>query len=117
MVPRVLVAGLLLALGLPASALNWSFLQYSPVTRFTDQDWELLRQAGETALERGADGEAERWRNPATGAAGSIQPLDTTHRYGTTCRLTVVSNSAGDASGTSRFTFCQQEDKTWRVAQ
>jgi surface antigen len=114
---KVLVAGLLLLISLPASALNWSFLQYSPVTRFTDQDWDLLRQAGEKALERGADGEIERWSNPATGASGSIQPLDTTDREGTTCRLTVISNSAGDASGTSRFTFCRQQDGAWRVAQ
>lgn len=114
--PRILVAGLFLALSLPASALNWAFLQYSPVTQFTDQDWELLRQAGEKALESGADDEIERWSNPATGASGSIQPLETTQKEATTCRLTVISNSAGGASGTSRFTFCRQDDGTWRVA-
>jgi surface antigen len=114
---KVLIAGLLLLISLPAVALNWRFLQYSPVTQFTDQDWDLLRQAGEKALERGADGEIARWSNPATGASGSIQPLDTTDREGATCRLTVVSNSAGDASGSSRFTFCRQDDGAWRVAQ
>ena len=117
MPPRILVAGLALVFSLPASALNWSFLQYSPVTQFTDQNWELLRQAGEKALASGADGEIVRWSNPSTGASGSIQPLDTTQREGMTCRLTAISNSAGGASGTSRFTFCKQADGTWRVVQ
>jgi surface antigen len=114
---KVLVAGLLLLISLPAVALNWRFLQYSPVAQFTDLDWDLLREAGKTALESGADGETARWSNPATGASGAIQPLSTTQRDGATCRLTVISNSVGGSSGTSRFTFCRQEDGSWRVAE
>jgi surface antigen len=114
---KVLVVGLGLVLSLPVSAVNWNFLRYAPTNHFTEQDWELLRQAGREALAQGADGDIQGWNNPDTGAYGTIQPLDTTEREGMTCRRVVIYNNAGGASGTSRFTFCKQEDGTWRVAQ
>lgn len=115
--PRVLVASLSLVFSLPVSAVNWGFLQYSPTSHFTKQDWDLLRQAGRKVLTSGADGDIEGWRNPDSGAYGTIQPLSTEERGGTTCRRTVMYNNAGGASGTSRFTFCKHDDGTWQVAQ
>ncbi len=109
--------GLGLLLSLPASAVNWNFLKFSAVNQFTDQDWELLRQAGREALSNGADGDTEGWNNPETGAYGTIQPLNTKQSRGMTCRRTEIYNNAGGRSGTSRFNFCKQEDGTWRVAQ
>jgi surface antigen len=114
--PRVFLAAVTVVFSLPVSAVNWGFLQFSPTSHFTNQDWDLLRRAGQNALMRGADGDIEGWSNPATGAYGTIQPLDTTERDGATCRRTVIYNNAGGASGTSRFTFCKQEDGAWRVA-
>ena len=113
---KVFVVGLGLVLSLPISAVEWNFLRYSPTNHFTEQDWELLQQAGREALANGADGDIRGWSNPDTGAYGTIQPLDTTEREGMTCRRAVVYNNARGASGTSRFTFCKQEDGSWRVA-
>jgi surface antigen len=114
---RVLVAGLSLALSLPVSAVNWGFLQYSPTSHFTEADWELLTEAGRRALTTRADGDTEGWASPDTGAYGTIQPLKTMERDGTTCRRTEIYNNAGGASGTSRFTFCKQEGGGWQLAQ
>ena len=117
MYPKIFVASLILVLSLPVLAVNWGFLQFSPTSHFTNQDWDLMRQAGQDALARGTDGDIQGWSNSATGAYGTIQPLDTTERDGTTCRRAVIYNNAGGASGTSRFTFCKQPDGDWRVAQ
>jgi surface antigen len=108
--------GLGLVLSTHASAVNWGFLQFSPTNHFNEQDWELLRQTGREALENGVDGDIQGWRNPETGAYGTVQPLDTTQNRGRTCRRTVLYNNAGGASGTSRFTFCRDDDGTWQVA-
>jgi surface antigen len=97
--PRVLAAGAFLLFSSTVSAVNWGFLQYSPTSHFTEQDWDLLREAGRKALMTGADGDIEGWTNPDTGAYGTIQPVSTEEREG------------------SRFTFCKQKDGTWRVAQ
>jgi surface antigen len=105
-----------LAFSLPAAAVNWNFLQYGPAGQFTDEDWEQLRQAGRGALDSAADGETRSWNNTATGASGTVRPLDTYQRDGSTCRRAEVFNSAGDASATTRFDFCKQPDGSWKIA-
>lgn len=117
MYPRLFVASLVLVFSLPVSAINWVFLQFSPASSLTSQDWDILRQAIQNAMTRRADGDIEGWSNPASGAYGTVQPLDTTEREGTTCRRAVIYNNAGGSGGTSRFTFCKQSDGNWRVAQ
>ena len=98
-----------------ASASNWRFLQDSPISQFSEEDFERFRAAGRRALDEAADGQTVEWKNPKTGAYGTIQPLDTREVDGTTCRRAEVFNSAGGTKGTSRFTFCRQEDGTWKA--
>jgi surface antigen len=112
----VSLATLVLCLSTSAGAVNWNFLEYSPVSQFTEKDFELLRQTAQAALEQAPDGDTRGWRNPDSGAFGTVQPLDTYPAQGTTCRRVEMFNSAGGASGTSRFKFCRQEDGTWKVA-
>ena len=108
-----LLAGI--AASQPAAAVNWNFLEYGPASRFTAEDWALLRQHGRAALEEAGDGEVREWHNPASGAGGTITPLNTFERDGSTCRRTEISNQAEDASGMTRFDFCKQADGTWKV--
>lgn len=116
MCPKVWLLGAGLLVSLPVAAMNWGFLKHTPVSHFTEQDWELMRAAGREALANAPDGETVGWSNPDTGAFGTIQPLKTYKARGTTCRRTEVYNNAGNASGTSRFDLCQQEDGSWQVA-
>ena len=103
-------------LSLPVSAVNWNFLEFSPASSFTEQDFELLKQAGREALDAAADGDTRGWSNPETGAFGTIQPLSTYEHQGTTCRRVEIFNNSSRASGTSRFDFCRHEDGTWKIA-
>lgn len=116
MCARILLFGLGLLLSSPVSAMNWSFLKHAPVSHFTERDWDLMREAGREALASAPDGQTVGWRNPDSGAFGTVQPLSSYEAQGMACRRTEVYNNAGGASGTSRFDFCQQEDGTWRVA-
>lgn len=113
---RLLLVGLGLILSLPTTAMNWRFLRHAPVSHFTEQDWELMRTAGQEALTDASDGDTVGWRNPDTGAFGTIQPLKTYQVEGTTCRRAEVYNNAGGVSATSRFDFCQKDEGTWGLA-
>jgi surface antigen len=113
---RILPAIFGLAVTLPAVAANWNFLEFSPASSFTEQDWELMGKTMDEALGKAADGDTRGWNNSQSGAYGTIQPLKTYEARGTTCRRTEIYNNTGGASGTSRFDFCRQADGTWKVA-
>jgi surface antigen len=100
----------------PVLAVNWNRLKYSPVADFTDRDFELLRKAGREALDASSDGDTREWRNPETGAHGTVKPLSTYEAEGATCRRVEIFNAGSGSSGTSRFDFCRQPDGTWKVA-
>jgi surface antigen len=106
----------LVALPLVVNAANWRFLQHSPASQFTEKDFELFTSSGEEALDEAPDGDNRGWKNPDTGAFGTVQPLSTYEAHGTTCRKVEIFNSAGGFSATSRFDFCQQADGSWKVA-
>ncbi len=113
---KLLLAGLGLALSLPAAAVNWDFLEYSPASYFTEKDWDRMTETGQEALDQAPDGDPRGWNNPETGAFGTIQPLNSYEAGGSNCRRTEIFNSAKGTSGTSRFDFCKQEDGSWKVA-
>ncbi len=114
---RAWALGLAAAVGLSsAQAVSpWSWLKDTPASRFTEQDWTLMRAANVEALEHGADGTETRWENPETGNTGSITPLNTSEDENGTCREARIVNHAGQASGDSTYRFCRQADGSWMV--
>jgi len=93
----------------------WSWLKDTPASRFTEQDWTLIRSAHAEALEYSPDGTETRWENPETGNSGSITLVNTTEDENGTCREARIVNHAGDASGDSTHRFCRQADGGWMV--
>lgn len=87
----------------------------TPIAKFTDKDLSLLQSATRDALNDGADGATVTWRNPDTGASGSLTPLRTTHSEQHECRLMRVINHAKGLSEDSQFWFCQMPDGTWKT--
>jgi surface antigen len=109
--------GLAAAVGLSSAQATspWSWLKDTPASRFTEQDWALMRAAHAEALEHGADGTETRWENPQSGNTGSITPLNTTEGENGVCREARIVNRAGNASGDSTYVFCRQGDGSWMV--
>jgi surface antigen len=104
-----------LALSVAQASSPWSWLKDSPASRFTEQDWTLMRAAHAEALEYGADGSETRWENPDTGSTGSITPLTTTEGENGICREARIINRSGQASGNTTYRFCRQADGAWMV--
>ncbi len=98
-----------------AHALNLKWLEFSPVKYFTEEDWQLLRQAARTALEDKEDGESVKWRNEESGHYGSMTPISHLQVDGRLCRDLVIRNFAGGVNGGGTYRICRMEDGDWKI--
>ncbi len=113
---RVLLGCALLVTAIPAHSVNFRFLDFSPVRHFTDEDWRLLREAGDDVIENKPDGAQTSLKNPRSGASGTITAISTTKEPdGTVCRVVRVENRARGASGRMDLTACMEPGETWRL--
>ena len=109
----LLVAAMGWCLIQPAVANELRWLNYSPVRYFTDQDWEMAKSAARQALNDAKDGETVEWKNPKSQNYGSLTPLSSTNKKGTTCRELKIVNHANHLDGSSVYEFCQKPDGKW----
>jgi len=116
-IPRTLVLALGLFVALPAGAVNWRWLEYSPVESFSEEDWEMLQLNARKALDELEDGEAAEWENPATGNSGSAEPLTSEATAGGRCRMLRINNRSAQAEGSMRLRLCRQADGSWRISK
>lgn len=98
-----------------SGAQNLNFLRESPIAWLDDNDEAILRATIDAVLEA-PDGTATDWQNPATGANGRVQVLDTHEDYGTTCRRLLMRNEASGRRGGGTYRLCLSEDGRWRFA-
>ncbi len=85
------------------------------MAKFTKEDHALSKAAMKEALDSAPDGQAVKWSNPATKAAGSVTPLKTTTENGLSCRLTQFDNEAKGQKGRLRYKLCKLADGSWKV--
>ena len=114
LVSIVSLTALVSAPAIGAGQFGW--LENSPVSNFTDDDWALLRQTARDMLDNGEDASKAEWSNPSTGAEGTVEVLNTYEEDGRTCRRTKFYNSAGGVTGTGLYRLCRIEDGTWKIA-
>lgn len=106
---------LLLALGLigcsVASAANMGFMADQAMSRFTNQDAEIFNAASVKAL-AAKDGTAIEWKNPETGAFGTLTPYADTEKN-PDCRIIHMVNVAENVKSAGYYRFCKQADGSW----
>ncbi len=88
-------------------AVNLQYLKYSPVSEFTETDFELLQSTGLTALNEYKDGQTTEWKNEQSGHYGSITLLESSEIKGNYCRKTRIKNYTQQKNGQAVFTFCK----------
>ena len=93
----------------------WDWLNESPVSKFNEDDWTLLRSVGNDLLNRGQDGEFDEWRNDETGNHGTIKIIGSSEYKGKACKKVAFYNAAPDhgLSGRTIQTVCKQPDGIW----
>jgi len=93
---------------------NWSFLDGSVITYFTDKDNELMQANVISALNKTPDGKKSMWKNPSTGAWGYAMPSKTAVKNGNRCRNVTVFNSARQTTGQAVYRLCKIKNQ-WEI--
>lgn len=103
-------------LSISAYAFNIQFLEDAPASKFDDQDWNLLVQAVDTALEGIPRGEVLYWENEKSGHLGSVTMMGSKLSNGQLCRYLRVYNEVSPTTkGESIIKFCKQENGEWKI--
>lgn len=97
-----------------AYADNWTFLDGSAITYFTNKDKDLMEGNVLSALNRLPDGKKSTWKNPATGAWGYAIPSKTAIKNGNRCRTVTVFNSARQTTGQAVYRLCKINNQ-WEI--
>ena len=115
-IPAKLLIGLFIcAIALPATALNLKWLRNTAAINFTEEDWRLVKETADKALNEATDGTTLSWENEETGASGSSTPLKSGKKDGMRCRYLKLKSIARGINGEMVFLFCKHEDGIWKI--
>ncbi len=95
-------------------ASNYSFLNDSAISNFTNQDAAMMSANIQTALNSKSDGKKASWKNPNSGAWGYAIPSHTIRQNGTICRNLTIFNEAKKIPGLSKYTYCKING-AWKI--
>ena len=104
--------GLWTALGIGAGAMMGNQIGAA----LDQRDRLLLGQATQATLENAPDNAQGSWRNPNSGASGTIRPTATTmSATGTPCREFVQTIYVGGQAKEGYGRACRQADGSWKI--
>jgi len=94
---------------------KWDWITETAISQFTEQDINVLKEAGRDALNNQTDDSVVHWSNPETGNSGSIKVTDTRDVNGLKCRTTHLKNKTESIQGQASYLVCQQDDGNWKI--
>jgi hypothetical protein len=85
-----------------------------PTAYFSDEDFELLREALFAVLEGGASS-SKTWRNDTTGNSGTIDIVKNSRTPdGRPCKQLRIENRAKALQATSTYLLCRSAEGAWQ---
>jgi len=112
-----LAAAVAAAFAAPAAfAINEMFARDAPITRMTQEDFDIAGAVMRKALDEGEQGHAYPWSNPATSASGTVTPLASFTREGMRCRGAAFSITTRGETSRSEWNLCRTP-QGWKVAE
>jgi surface antigen len=98
------------------AAAGLMFLRESPLSRFTEQDFEILRNAANVVLGSSELGAAQEWSNDASGNSGRITALQQfTATDGRLCKRLTLDARSSQFDGSWTYTVCRGADGDWKI--
>lgn len=98
-----------------AFALNYGFLANTPISKFTEQDMELLKSHVRQALDEAENGQTLEWSNPETSAQGTITVESSQQDGDRYCRVLAVTNKSKYLQGGGKFKLCKNSTGAWSL--
>jgi surface antigen len=112
---RLLAKTLMIALCLTGSSLvlaaNMGFMADQAMSRFTSEDAKFFNAAAAKAF-AAKDGTDIEWKNPETGAFGTLTPYADSEKN-PDCRVIHMVNVAENVKSAGYYRFCKRADGTW----
>ena len=111
--PLTKTLGIVLALFTSSLALaaNMSFMSDQAMSRFTAHDAEIFNTASVKAF-AAKDGTEIEWKNPDSGAFGTLTPYADTEKN-PDCRVIHMVNVAENVKSSGYYRFCKRADGSW----
>src|SRR5262245_3652735 len=98
------------------AAAGLMFLRESPLSRFTEKDFEILRNAAGVVLNSSEPGAAQDWSNDASGNSGRITALSQfTATDGRPCKRLKLDARSPEFDGSWTYTVCRSADGDWKI--
>ena len=98
------------------AAAGLRFLRESPLSRFTEQDFDLLRSAAVVVLDSESGDASQEWANDASGNSGKITALNAfTATDDRPCKRLKLDARSVEFDGTWNVTVCRNTDGDWRI--
>jgi len=98
------------------AAAGLRFLRESPLSRFTEQDFDLLRAAAVVVLDSESSDASRDWANDASGNSGKVTAL---HAFTATddrpCKRLKLDARSVEFDGSWNVTVCRNTDGDWRI--
>jgi hypothetical protein len=92
------------------------FLRESPLSRFTEKDFEILKSAARVVLNSDNPGAAQDWSNDASGNSGKITALSQfTATDGRLCKRLKLDARSPEFDGSWTYTVCRGTDGDWKI--
>jgi hypothetical protein len=106
----------LVLLASQAFAANTSFLKNSPVSYFTERDFELMMVAADEVLADDGRGATREWKNSETGNFGRMEVLSAFNAPdGRLCKRLRVTNNAKAVESRATYSVCRDASGAWMV--
>lgn len=112
----ILAAAVVAAIPPAALAVNEMFAKDAPITRMTQEDFDIAGAVMRKALDEGQEGHAYPWNNPATSASGTVTPLVSFTRRGMRCRGAAFTITTRGETSRSQWNLCRTPEG-WKVAE
>ena len=103
-------------LGIAQAAGERAALDNTIVMEFNADDRALMKDRIGKALAAEPDSETLAWKNEATGASGSVAPLERLVWNGLPCRHLRIVNSHGRRTAQGVYRFCEKPAGQWKLA-
>lgn len=115
--PRLVIAIIAASVPMLSSAAGLGFLNNTPLSYFTEQDFQLMRAAVQAVLEDPDPATVREWRNPQNQYSGKIEGLGAfKSANGLQCRKLRVSTQAKGVESAATYPVCRDASNEWHLA-
>jgi hypothetical protein len=112
---HVVIAVFLAGMVTSAASSNFSFLNNSPMSKLSADDWKIISGMSDQVLNTYPNNTKAAWKNTDSGHSGYIEALNRTHEKGLECRDVKFVSHTSYGESSDKFKFCKYPNVGWKI--